>query len=569
MTNDQFIQQFGHFVEAPSGIQKLRELILQLAVQGKLVEQSSSDEPANVLLEKTVSKRAELIKDKTIRKTKAPALPDEIPRHEIPSTWVWTSLYEIGEIGPRNVADDEVDSSFVPMPLISDNYGAAVQHEVRPWKEIKSGFTHFKDEDVVLGKITPCFQNGKSAVMRGLTNGFGAGTTELHVYRAIYSCTVPEYVLIYLKSPGFIIEGIPKMTGTAGQKRITRDYFAGNHFPLPPLGEQHRIVAKVDELMALCDQLEAERNAREEIHQTLIRAVHHPLTEASDTTSTQTAWHRIWDNFADLYTTLESVQTLRQTILQLAVQGKLVPQDPNDEAVHALVDVIKNEKKQKIAEKKIKKEKPFPEISGIDEIKSSIPSHWSWLHLNDIASIVRGGSPRPAGDPRFYGGNIPFLKVGDITSSKGKMVDGYAHTITKAGLHKTRLISDATVLLTNSGATLGVPAICDFATTFNDGIAAFIFLTNHVEKEYLYLYLKSKSKWFLEFASRGQGQPNLNTDIIRATWFPLPPINEQRRIVTKVDDLMNICDQLEANIREKNHIATNYTEAVVHQIAAA
>jgi type I restriction enzyme S subunit len=257
MTNEQFLQQFGHFIDAPNGIQKLRELILQLAVQGKLLEQDAKDEPASVLLKKTISEKARLIKEKYIRKTKAPTLSEEVPPHALPISWVWTNLYEIGEIGPRNDVDDYIDASFVPMQLISDNYGIPVKHEVKLWKDIKSGFTHFKEEDVVSAKITPCFQNGKSAVMRNLTNGFGAGTTELHVYRSINSCTFPEYVLIYLKSPGFILGGIPKMTGTVGQKRITRDYFAGNHFPLPPLAEQHRIVAKVDELTALCDQLEA------------------------------------------------------------------------------------------------------------------------------------------------------------------------------------------------------------------------------------------------------------------------------------------------------------------------
>jgi type I restriction enzyme S subunit len=238
-------------------IDQLKQTILQLAVMGKLVPQDPNDEPASVLLEKTMAAKSQLIKNKVIRNTKEPVLPPDPPAYALPGTWVWTNLYEIGEIGPRNDAENGSEASFIPMQLISEYYGVPVEHEIKQWGEIKNGFTHFKEEDVVLAKITPCFQNGKSAVMRGLINGFGAGTTELHVYRSINSCTVPEYVLIYLKSPGFILQGISKMTGTAGQKRITRDYFAGNHFPLPPLAEQHRIVAKVDELMVLCDALKA------------------------------------------------------------------------------------------------------------------------------------------------------------------------------------------------------------------------------------------------------------------------------------------------------------------------
>ncbi len=242
-------------------IDQLKQTILQLAVMGKLVPQNPNDEPASVLLEKTITEKEHLIKHKLIRSTKAPAHSKEKPNAVLPATWVWSNLYEIGEIGPRNDEDDGDVASFVSMPLISAFYGVPVKHEVRQWKDIKSGFTHFKEQDVVLAKITPCFQNGKSAVMLGLTNGFGAGTTELHVYRSINSSTVPEYVLVYLKSPVFIAEGIPKMTGTAGQKRITRDYFAGNYFPLPPFEEQKRIVAKVNELMAICNIIKSNINS--------------------------------------------------------------------------------------------------------------------------------------------------------------------------------------------------------------------------------------------------------------------------------------------------------------------
>ncbi len=250
----------GHFdtlFTTEHSIDQLKQTILQLAVMGKLVPQDSKDGGASELLRQTALVKKRLIEEGEIRQAKSPMFPVDAPERRLPNNWTWTNLFEIGEIAPRNEEEDAVDASFIPMEAISEKYGVPVRFEIKPWGDIKSGFTHFREEDVVLAKITPCFQNGKSAVMRGLKNGFGAGTTELHVYRAINACTVPEYVLIYLKSPQFITEGIPKMTGTAGQKRITRDYFAGNHFPLPPMAEQHRIVAKVDELMTLCDALKA------------------------------------------------------------------------------------------------------------------------------------------------------------------------------------------------------------------------------------------------------------------------------------------------------------------------
>ena len=123
--------------------------------------------------------------------------------------------------------------------------------------EIKKGYTHFPDGDIALTKITPCFENSKAAVFSDLENGIGAGTTELHVARTFGETLNRLFVLLFLKALQFLIVGKTKMTGSAGQKRIPKDFFAGNLMPLPPLAEQHRIVAKVDELMTLCDQLKA------------------------------------------------------------------------------------------------------------------------------------------------------------------------------------------------------------------------------------------------------------------------------------------------------------------------
>jgi len=201
---------------------------------------------------------------------------DQIP-FTIPGNWQWTQLAQIGVINPRNDAEDSTDASFIPMPLIFAEYGRASQHEVRTWSEIKKGFTHFADGDVGLAKITPCFENGKSTVFSKLTGGLGAGTTELHIVRPIL--VLPDYILLYLKTHYFIETGIPKMTGTAGQKRVPKDYFSFSPFPLPPLAEQYRIVAKVDELMALCDEIETKittntTTSRELLEATLQEAVH-------------------------------------------------------------------------------------------------------------------------------------------------------------------------------------------------------------------------------------------------------------------------------------------------------
>lgn len=159
--------------------------------------------------------------------------------------------------------------------------------------------------------------------------------------------------------------------------------------------------------------------------------------------------------------------------------------------------------------------------------------------FREVCNVVRGGSPRPAGSPLYYDGHIPFLKVGDLTKDESKYLFSYNETIKEAGLTKTRYIEANNLLLTNSGATLGIPKITTFATTFNDGIQAFLNLPNDISKEYLYYYLRSKTIWFRKEAARGQGQPNLNTDMVKRMSFPFPPISEQNQIVAYLDKLQN------------------------------
>ncbi|QEO59615.1 restriction endonuclease subunit S [Francisella marina] len=246
------------------------------------------------------------------------------------------------------------------------------------------------------------------------------------------------------------------------------------------------------------------------------------------------------------------LKQLKQTILQEAIEGKLTSkwreQNSDIEPASILLEKIKAEKEKLIKDKKIKKQKSLPPIAD-DEKPFEIPESWEWCRLGSITNAVRGGSPRPAGDPKFYNGDIPFLKVADLTNDDCMYVQKYTYSIKKAGLHKTRYIKDETLLLTNSGATLGIPKISSFSTAFNDGIAAFIYMNEELHKPYFYYMLKSKTQWFLKEASRGQGQPNLNTDIIGGIIIALPTFEEQKEIVSIIEKLFAICDQLEEQIK--------------------
>jgi type I restriction enzyme, S subunit len=262
------------------------------------------------------------------------------------------------------------------------------------------------------------------------------------------------------------------------------------------------------------------------------------------------------------------VQKLRELILTFAMQGKLVPQDPNDQPASEILKEIEAEKSQLVLQGKIKEPKSLPEIRP-EEMRYHLPESWEWVRLGSITNVVRGGSPRPAGNPEYYDGNIPFLKVADLTATDEMYLQTYTYSIKEAGLHKTRMVPPDTLLLTNSGATLGIPKICTFETTFNDGIAAFIYMNENLYKPFLYYFLYSRTQWFLDVASRGQGQPNLNIDIISETPVPLPPLAEQKLIVAKIDRLMAQCDELENLGGDRNQKRITIHTAAINRLLAA
>ena len=233
----------------------MQKSILQYAIQGKLVEQREEDGTAEDLYKQIQEEKKKLIKEGKIKKTKA--LPeiteDEIP-FDIPENWKWVRFADIFEINPRNNVSDEIGVSFIPMALIEDGYVSQFTYEVKAWGNVKKGYTHFQDGDIVMAKITPCFQNLKSALMINLENGVGAGTTELHVLRS-HSNICREFFMWFIKSPNFVSTCVKNMTGTAGQKRVPTDVLKNYVVPLPPLAEQKRIVEKIEELLPYTKQL--------------------------------------------------------------------------------------------------------------------------------------------------------------------------------------------------------------------------------------------------------------------------------------------------------------------------
>lgn len=258
-------------------IENLNQAILQEAVRGKLVKQDKKDEHASELL-----KRIKAGKDKSGKKEKPlPRIkPEEIP-YEIPDSWEWCRLGEAVSINPRNKAEDKVEAGFIPMPLVSAEYGATPSFQIRKWHEIKNGFTHFCNNDVGVAKITPCFENSKASVFKNLPNGIGAGTTELHILRSDGNI-VPEYIYCFIKRITFLKNGEKIMRGVAGQKRVPVDYIENALFPIPPLSEQKRIVVEIERQFTKTKQLQEHIIANQEANEQLLKALLHQAFEINE-----------------------------------------------------------------------------------------------------------------------------------------------------------------------------------------------------------------------------------------------------------------------------------------------
>ena len=234
----------------------LQKSILQLAIQGRLVPQREEEGNAEELYEQIQAEKKKLIKEKKIKKEKPlPEITDDEKPFDIPETWKWVRLGDVTILNPKNNLDDNLKTAFIPMALISDGYLSKHTSEIRRWSDIKKGFTHFANDDIGVAKITPCFQNKKSVIFSNLENGYGAGTTELSIIRVIHNLLLQKFVLWFVKTEYFIKNGVKSFTGTAGQQRIHKDYLKNCLLPLPPLAEQKRIVAKIEELLPLCDKL--------------------------------------------------------------------------------------------------------------------------------------------------------------------------------------------------------------------------------------------------------------------------------------------------------------------------
>ena len=511
---------------------QLRKSILQQAIQGKLVPQDPNDEPASVLLERIREEKARLVEEKKIKKEKNPSvifrgednsyyekftlsgevkcIDEEIP-FEIPNGWEWARISNIFQINPKNICNDELEVAFIPMEKLSAGYGSNYSYEKVKWSKIKKGFTHFANGDIAFAKITPCFQNRKSAVFEKLPNGIGAGTTELKILRTFAETINRFYLLYFLKSPYFIEGAIFK--GTANQQRIISGYLENKLFPLPPLKEQQRIVEEIEELIP--------------------HIKHYGKAQAE----------------LDLLNRSIKEQ-LKKSVLQHAIEGKLVPQDETEGTAEELLLQIQKEKLKLYEENKLKKkdlehsiifkgednkyyEKTGKNVICIDEeIPFEIPKNWRWCRVSNISQSYIGLTYRPE---EIKKEGVIVLRSSNIKD--GKIVLQDIVRVSKEIPDKLLVKENDIIICARNGSQklVGKSALIEKIvepTTFG----AFMAICKTPFYKYMYLFLQSNC--FFSQLKNVSGTTTINQltqSSLNNFLIPLPPLAEQQCIVESIE----------------------------------
>ena len=490
---------------------QLKNSILQWAIQGKLVPQDPNDEPAGVLLEKIRQEKERLIKEKKIKRDKnasiiyrgednsyyekilttgeVKCIDEEVP-FEIPKGWEWCRVSSLFLINPKVVAEDNTSAAFIPMEAISAGYGSEFRYYEKKWGEIKSGYTAFADNDIAFAKITPCFQNRKSVIFEGLPNGIGAGTTELKILRT-YGDTINRwFVLYFLESPYFIDEATFK--GTANQQRIIVGYLENKLFPLPPLAEQERIVGKIGLVMPIIDKYSKSQELLDKMN-------------------------------------VELNECLKKSVLQEAIQGKLVPQIAEEGTAQELLDQIKAEKQKLVKEGKLKKsaldssvifrgddnkyyEQIGSEVTEI-ELPFDFPSSWSIARLNAVCQLTDG--LKTTGKQCLLDAKYLRGKSSETIVEQGKLVYKGDNIMLVDG--------------ENSGEVFIVPQDGYMGSTFKQ-----LWISSSMHESYVLAFIQFY-KETLRNSKKGAAIPHLNKELFYGLIIGIPPLQEQRRIVLKIE----------------------------------
>jgi type I restriction enzyme S subunit len=515
-------RHFDTAFAAPDGIKKLRELILTLAMQGKLVAQNPNDPPASQLLKEIEAEKKRLVKEGKIKAPKPlPEIkPEEVP-YALPQGWEWVRLGDICEYNGRdNVAPESIasDAWLLDLEDIEKDTSRLIYRAKYSERQSKSTKSTFQKGDVLYGKLRPYLDKVIVA------DADGVCTTEIVPIvpsKAINS----DFLRLLLKRPAFLSHVNSLMYGVKMPRLGTEDAVQSIH-PLPPLSEQHRIVAKIDQLMARCDELEKLRDERELKRRSVHAAALKQLLDAQASDSFADAWQFITHHFGELYAVRENVTELRKAILQLGVQGKLAAR----------------------------------------EGKSST---WERRFLKDLATKIGSGSTPSGGKDSYQESGVPLIR------SMNVHFGGFVHSglvfLSDVQAEKLKNVSvkPNDVLLNITGASIGRVAIApeEMADARVNQHVCIIRPTSEITPKFLEAFLASPIvQNMIDDVQVGATREALTKSMIERFEILLPPIEEQHRIVTKIDSLMAMCDTLEQQIDAAASKQTALLDAVMAEV---
>ena len=538
-------------VGAPNGIKKLRELILELAVRGKLVPQDPSDEPASDLLKRIAEEKARLVAEGKIRKQKPLAeISEEEKPFELPVSWTWSRLgSQVIESGagwspscePRPREDNEwgvLKVSAVSWGVYQPEENKALPEnlEARPEHEVAEG-------DFLVSRANTAELVARSVVVE--TTPGHLMLSDKIVRLKLTSLCERRYVNLANSAP-LARDYYSRVAGgtSSSMKNVSREQILNLPLALPPLAEQHRIVAKVDELMALCDRLEAQQADAESAHTQLVQALLDSLTQASDANDFAANWQRLAEHFHTLFTTEPSIDALKQTLLQLAVMGKLVPQDPSDEPAESLL-----------------------QRNGIKSQPHTLQG-WAEAPLGHLGKILGGSTPSKA-NAEFWSGDIPWVSPKDMKrpvihdSEDHISAKALAETSLKAVPPKSLLMVVRGMILVHSFPV----ALTAREVTINQDMKALV--PPEEISDYLLMYLQATKAVMVGLVDRSShGTCKLISEKLWSHIVCLPPLPEQHRIVAKIDQLMALCDQLKTRLTQARQLNEQLASTLVEQAVA-
>lgn len=556
-----------HIATAPGGVARLRELILRLAVQGKLVPQDQADEPANVLLRNIQAEKERLIAQGKLKRDKAlAATREKNDPFELPGGWEWVQLFDLlpefqNGVSSRGDAGGRLITVLRLADIKNRRISLADTRQI-PIAEGDIRKYHLRSGDILITRV-----NGSADIV-GQFNLCDVPVDAIycdHFIRMRVSAQWMNPRFLALLSESTLMRARIKalFITTAGQKTVNQGHIASLQFGLPPLAEQSRIVTRVAELMRLCDTLEAKGQLETTRHAQLVSTLLGTLTASTTPEELAENWQRAAQHFDLLLDRPEAIDALEQTLLQLAVRGLLVPQDPTDEPASTLLARIRTEKDRLIAEGKIKRDKPLPPVT-VEEKPFDLPVGWEWVPVDALANVGSGTTPSRDNPAYFLGGKTPWVTSGETGQP---FIDATEQHVTELALKQTSLnvypAGTLIVAMYGQGKTRGQVAELRIPATTNQACAAICLVErSHTHRAYVKLVFE-KSYDEIRELSAGGAQPNLNVGKVKSTLIPLPPLAEQSRIATRVTALRSLCADLRQRLKASQVTQAHLAQALV------